>query len=106
MMVAVAQHDGAITEREQTAILAEIVTRFGASEKQAAELLARARWIVRELPDADASLQKLRPLIQRKCSPDQKREIVAMLRTVAAVEWTPDDHVARVIDQLDRDINR
>ena len=52
MMVAVAQCDGAITERERTAIVAEMSKRFGATEPQAETLLARARWSVQDRTDA------------------------------------------------------
>ena len=46
MMVAMAQHDGAMTERERTTILREAVERFGASAKR--PRIARAR----PFPDA------------------------------------------------------
>jgi uncharacterized tellurite resistance protein B-like protein len=43
MMVAVAQSDGGITERERAAVTDEMVKRFGATPDQAEALFARAR---------------------------------------------------------------
>jgi uncharacterized tellurite resistance protein B-like protein len=52
MMVATAQSDGGITERERLAITAEMTKRFGATPEQAEALLARARWLVQDRNDA------------------------------------------------------
>jgi uncharacterized tellurite resistance protein B-like protein len=86
MMVALAQSDGAMTERERRVILQEIVRHFEATSKQAEELLAHSRWLVREVRDLDRCFLKLSPLIQHTCSPDQVRDILAMLENVAASE--------------------
>jgi uncharacterized tellurite resistance protein B-like protein len=86
MMVAVAQSDGAMTDREQQAIMAELVARIGATERQAQELLAHGRWLTRDVRDVDHCLDKLASLIKRQCSPEQKRDVMQMLYSVANVE--------------------
>jgi len=89
MMVAIAQSDGAVTERERRTILAEVVQRFGATGQQAEEFLAHGRWIVRDVRDVDRCLQKLAPMIQRTCTAEQVHELLEMLDRVAAAEAPP-----------------
>src|SRR5215813_6200769 len=89
MMVAVAQSDGAMTDRERQVILGELETRIGATERQAEELLAHGRWLTRDVQDIDYCLDKLAPLIKRQCSPEQSRDVVEMLYSVASVEGRP-----------------
>jgi uncharacterized membrane protein YebE (DUF533 family) len=48
MMVIVAQTDGALTDKERGAILAQVSEHFGATSRQADELLARGRWLVQQ----------------------------------------------------------
>jgi uncharacterized tellurite resistance protein B-like protein len=88
MMVAVAQSDGALTERERHAILAEMTRRFRATSHQAGELLARARWIVRDVRDVDRGLDRLRPVVARTLAASERRELIQMLEIVAAAELT------------------
>src|SRR5262245_4224348 len=64
MMVAAAQSDGSITERERSAITAEMVKRFGATQAQADELLARGRWLVQDRTDAAEVFRRLTPLVK------------------------------------------
>jgi uncharacterized tellurite resistance protein B-like protein len=89
MMVSVAQSDGAMTDRERQVIIAELVARIGATERQAEELLAHGRWLTRDVRDVDYCLDKLAPLIKRQCSPDQTRDVLAMLHKVANAEGRP-----------------
>jgi uncharacterized tellurite resistance protein B-like protein len=100
MMVAAAQSDGSITERERTAITAEMVTRFGATQAQADELLARARWLVQDRTDAAEVFRRLTPLIRRSCGPTERSDLVDMLRAVAAADGRADEVVMRDIAQL------
>src|SRR5262245_15060197 len=83
MMVALAQSDGAITDRERQVILDELVARIGATARQAEELLAHVRWSTRDVQDVDYCLDKLAPLIKRQCSPEQNRDVLEMLHAVA-----------------------
>jgi len=89
MMVAVAQSDGAMTDRERQVIVTELVARIGATERQAEELLAHGRWLTRDVHDIDYCFDKLAPLIKRQCSPEQHHDVLEMLHSVASVEGRP-----------------
>ena len=95
MMVAVAQSDGSITERERGAIKAEIVRRFGATQPQAEELFARARWAVQDRNDAAEVFRRLMPLVQRTCGPTERSDLIEMLGNVAAADGSSDAVIAQ-----------
>jgi uncharacterized tellurite resistance protein B-like protein len=100
MMVAVAQADGSITERERVAITGEMVKRFGATPQQAGELLARARWLVQDRSDAGEVFRRLTPLVQRLCGPIERSDLIEMLGNVAGADGTLDDIVTQDIARL------
>jgi uncharacterized tellurite resistance protein B-like protein len=100
MMVATAQSDGSITERERAAITLEMVRRFGATQVQAEELLARGRWLVQDRTDAAEVFRRLAPLIKRTCGPTERSDLIDMLRAVAQADGTNDDVVTHDIAQL------
>ena len=104
MMVAAAQSDGAITERERAAITAEMAKRFRATERQADELLARARWLVQERNDAGEVFRRLTPLIQRSCGPTERADLIEMLEAVAQADGRSDDVLAQDIAWLNRNL--
>jgi hypothetical protein len=45
--------------------------------------------LTREVHDVDYCLDKLAPLLKRQCSPEQHRDVVDMLNSVASVEGRP-----------------
>jgi uncharacterized tellurite resistance protein B-like protein len=100
MMVATAQSDGSITERERAAITAQMVRRFGATQAHADELLARGRWLVQDRTDAGEVFRRLTPLIQRTCGPTERAHLIDMLRAVAAADGRGDDVVMQDIAHL------
>jgi uncharacterized tellurite resistance protein B-like protein len=104
MMVAVAQSDGSITERERVAITAEFAKRFGATERQADELLARARWLVKDRGDAGEVFRRLTPLILRTCGPTERSDLIEMLQAVLGADGRSDDVLARDIAWLTRNL--
>jgi uncharacterized tellurite resistance protein B-like protein len=104
MMVAVAQHDGAMTERERAAILRQIVERFETSGRQAEDLLAHGRWLTRDVRDADRCLSRLTPFMQRACSAQQCQDLVEMLRAVSQADGAADTLVTDAIGKLERAI--
>jgi uncharacterized tellurite resistance protein B-like protein len=89
MMVALAQSDGAMTERERRTILVQIVQRLGASGRQAEELLAHGRWLTRDVKDTNRCFQKLVPFLQRTCDRGQIQDVLDMLNDVSLAEGTP-----------------
>jgi uncharacterized tellurite resistance protein B-like protein len=100
MMVAAAQSDGGITERERAAITAEMAKHFGATERQAEELFARARWVVQGRTDAGEVFRRLTPLIVRTCGPTERADLVGMLEAVARADGGSDDVLAQDIARL------
>jgi uncharacterized tellurite resistance protein B-like protein len=91
LMVAVAQADGPITERERDAILAQMQNRFGATSQQATELLVRSQWMVREGVDAAEVMRRLKPIIERTCDVQHRRELIEMLNVVAGANGQNDE---------------
>lgn len=63
MMVALAQSDGAMTERERDTIIFSIVKHLGASSAQAGEFLAYGRWLVKDINDVSTCFKKMTPMI-------------------------------------------
>jgi uncharacterized tellurite resistance protein B-like protein len=106
MMVATAQSDGGITERERAAITAEMVRRFGATGQQAEELFARARWLVQDRNDAGEVFRRLTPLIRRTCGPTERSDLIDMLRAVAEADGGSDEVVMRDIAQLTHNLRQ
>lgn len=100
MMVVTAQSDGSITERERAVIIAAMAKYFGATQPQAEELLARARWMVQDRIDAGEVFRRLTPLLQRSCGPTERSDLIDMLRTVAEADSRGDDVVLQDISRL------
>lgn len=107
MMVATAQSDGAMTAAERTVILHEIMTTLGASSLQTAEeVLAQARWLVRDYNDLGNCLRKLMPVIQRKCGPAEKTDLARMLDAVADADGPARDNERDTLARLRRELVR
>jgi uncharacterized tellurite resistance protein B-like protein len=104
MMVAVAQSDGSITERERMAITADMVKRFGATQPQAEELFARARWAVQDRNDAAEVFRRLTPLVQRTCGPTERSDLIEMLGNIAAAHGTADAILTQDITRLEHSL--
>lgn len=86
MMVALAQSDGAMTERERDAIVFAIVKHLGATRAQAEEFLAYGRWLVKDINDVGTCFMKLTPMIQRTCSTGQINQLLTMLTSVTEAD--------------------
>jgi uncharacterized tellurite resistance protein B-like protein len=100
MMVAAAQSDGSLTERERAAIMAEMRRRFGATERQAEELFARVRWLVQDRTDAGEVFRRLTPVVLRACGPTERSDVIDMLQAVAAADGGTDEVLAQDIARL------
>lgn len=104
MMVALAQSDGALSERERTAILRAMIEQFQATAPQAEDLFARARWLVRDVGDAAACFVRLQPVVTEKLAGPERRDLIVMLNAVAKADGEPRaaerDAIARLQDHL------
>ena len=100
MLVAVAQSDGALTEREQAALMAEFRKTFEMSEPQAQELLAQARWTVGEVRDLDRCLFKLGLVLDV----EQKRDALTLMARTAVVEGAASPALRASLDKYARNL--
>lgn len=103
MMVALAQTDSPLSEREETVITAQVRSYFDADDKLAAELLAHARWLVRDTTDPENCFLKVRPIILKSCGPKERSELIDMMNAVAAAgsnAETPSATVSRLAHTL------
>lgn len=91
LMVAIAQSDGAMTEAEQHTILAEMQRSFAASPQTAAELLAHARFLTREIVDPCTAVSRLSKVIVAKTTPDERADLIRMLEAVASTNGPAGD---------------
>lgn len=85
LMVAVAEYDGALTADEHRVMRQQITSKFGAKEATADELIAHARWLTRSGGDIGSLFLKLMPVIQNKCGPRERSELIEMLKHVDRV---------------------
>jgi uncharacterized tellurite resistance protein B-like protein len=102
MMVAIAQYDGNITERERSAIVSAISQTFNATDKQAEELLAQARFLVKDVVDPSNCFNRLAPLMAKQLGANERGELIEMLTKIANADGAPSDVVAQSIGQLQR----
>jgi uncharacterized tellurite resistance protein B-like protein len=98
MMVAVAQADGALTEREQAALVAEFRKTFEMTEAQAQELLAQARWTVGEVRDLDRCLFKLGQVLDV----EQKRDTQGLMERMVLADGAPSPALRASLDKYGR----
>ena len=102
MMVAVAQYDGNLTEREHVAIVSAISQTFGATAKQSEELIAQARFLVKDVVDPSNCFNRLAPLMTKQLGPNERGELIEMLNKIANADGAPNDAVLHSIGQLQR----
>lgn len=98
----IAQYDGAVTDRQRTALIDEMQAMFEADQETADGLFAFARMAVGEINDAGNSVRKiLRPVVD-VCTAEEKADLIAMLERTAEIEGAPDDMQRRLIAEARR----
>jgi uncharacterized membrane protein YebE (DUF533 family) len=85
-LVAMAQADGALTERERALILEQTQKITGGTLEQAEQMLAHARWSVRDVRDVNKCFSKLAPVLRKGCTVEQRADILEMLSAVVALD--------------------
>jgi uncharacterized tellurite resistance protein B-like protein len=102
LMAALAQSDGAMTERERGIILDRTVHMTGGTAVHAEELLAHGRWMVRDSRDLNRCFAKLTPLLRQGCTREQMDDVLAMLDDVAHADGAPGPIQLEAISRLRR----
>lgn len=106
LMAVVAGFDGAMSERERAVIEEQARTRFGATPSQAVELLARARWLVKDSADPAEVMRRLAPVIRKRLNAAEQAELIAMLEAVASAEGRQDESLKLDIQRFARSLGR
>lgn len=101
MLVAIAQDDGALTAREEADIIALMAKAFAIEGKLAQDLLAHARFVTKEGGDLSSVLRRLTRPIQARCTLDERRDLVAMLRSIAGSAAEGETSEARAIRSVE-----
>ncbi|MGI9406687.1 MAG: TerB family tellurite resistance protein [Hyphomicrobiaceae bacterium] len=96
MMVALAQSDSPLSEREEGVISALMKTNFETDDKLTGELLAHARWLVRDVTEPENCFRKVKPVILASCGEKERAELIEMMNAVAAAGSAPEDQKAVV----------
>jgi uncharacterized tellurite resistance protein B-like protein len=86
LLYQMAAYDGAVTGRQQAAIVAEMKKAFAADEEVAQGLYAFARVAVGQVNDASNSLRKVVKPIVEKCTDDEKNAFISMVERIGEVE--------------------
>jgi hypothetical protein len=84
MMVAVATEEGPLTNQTEQRILAELISRVGLGPDLAQTCLMGGKRLARGLSgDLNSRLHQLAAPIEGQCSPEEKRDVMDMLRLIA-----------------------
>jgi uncharacterized tellurite resistance protein B-like protein len=102
LLYQIASYDGAITERQRSAMVSEMRRAFSCDEETAEGLFAFARMAIGEINDASNSLKKILKPIEGACTADEKRELVDILLRVSEVEGATSDTQHRLIGETRR----
>lgn len=100
MLVAVAQADAALSQREEAALIEEFKTTFETNDAQARELLAQARWTVAESRDLDRVIGKL----SRNMDGEQKSDMLGLMSRIATLEGPASEALKRSLDTFARSL--
>ena len=102
LLYQIAAYDGAVTDRQQAQLVADMRDAFEADEETAQSLFAFGRMAVGEINDAGNNVRKiLRPVID-VCTADEKARLVNLLERASEVESAPTDIQRRLIAEARR----
>lgn len=102
LLYQIAAYDGAVTDRQQAQIVADMQASFDADDETAQGLYAFGRMAVGEINDAGNNVRKiLRPVID-VCTNDEKRQLIELLERTSEVEGPPTDIQRRLIAEARR----
>jgi hypothetical protein len=102
LLYQMAAYDGAVTERQQSAIVSRMKDVFAADEETAQGLYAFARMAVGQVNDAGNNLRKVLGPIAQGCTDGEKNAFIAMLEAVGEVESPMTDAQRRLAAEARR----
>lgn len=102
LLYQMAAYDGAVTERQQQAIVGEMKGAFSADEETAQGLYAFARMAVGQVNDAGNSLRKVLAPIGQSCTDGEKTAFIAMLEKIGETESPMTDAQRRLVAEARR----
>lgn len=100
ILVMVARERGALTDRGEKAIEAEIKRVFELTDDAASDMLAQAKWAAGDAGEIDSVIHRLKHRIDDQLSEQHRRDILQMMTNVAAAEGEPDQMQTRSIELL------
>jgi hypothetical protein len=84
MMYAVATEEGPLTAEKERRILSQLTSRVGLGSDLAQTCLTGGKRLARDLHgDLNSRLHQLVAPVEAQCSPEEKRDIIDMLRLIA-----------------------
>lgn len=102
LLYQMAAYDGAVTARQQSAIVAAMRSSFSANEEAAQGLFAFGRVAVGEVNDAGNSLRKVLRPIAASCTKEEKSAFIGMLESIGEIESPMTDVQRRLIAETRR----
>ena len=102
LLYQMAAYDGAVTDRQQAALVADMRAAFEADEETAHGLYAFGRMAVGEINDAGNNVRKILRPVTEVCTDEEKRHLIEMLERTAEIEGSPTDIQRRLIAEARR----
>lgn len=97
-----AAYDGAVTDRQQAQIVADMREAFEADEETALGLYAFGRMAVGEINDAGNNVRKILKPVAEVCTAEEKQRLVELLERTAEIEGPPSDIQRRLVAESRR----
>jgi uncharacterized tellurite resistance protein B-like protein len=102
LLYQIAAYDGAVTDRQRQAIVADMKKAFAADDETAEGLFAFARAATGQINDAANSLRKILKPVEEACSPEERRQLIDMMLKAAEIEGPVSDAQSRLIAETRR----
>jgi uncharacterized tellurite resistance protein B-like protein len=98
MMMAIASEEHPLTQATEAAIRGEVTKTMGIAEPT--ELMVFGKWVASHIEDANNVSLRYAKLWARALDMDERRELVGMVRRVAAVDGEPTPRQLNAIAKL------
>lgn len=102
LLFQIASYDGAVTDRQKAAMIAEMRGMFQADQDTAEGLYSFARMALGEIHDASNSLKKIVKPIADQCTLEERRAFIDALLRIAEIEGPVSEVQHRLIGETRR----